>query len=518
MPLPVDGSHCREYAGPALLFQALSSHPVCFASPASDVGWPDTFRNRVRRHRCGAAEAVTVDALTSRDLPALRSMTCHALLTRPNSITLGFPDADLADQLAAAGFKLFFPTTFEGRIDTRNRHFALISSVEFLFSDNRRLHGYPLLGGNATLSEGEEPQGRRRAVVLLDLLQDFEILRPLLARAAAVGSPFEMTVAVTQRFAKSHLGELVSQFLQANEIPFFTPVGAIDVATALGENKALLLTAAESSAAPHVFAHTCCRLAPPRTLRVTIQHGLECVGLRHHRAHDFDFPHGVRFGSDVVLTWDHVEALPNLHPADVDKCVPVGVVKATAERCAALAESRWLNGSSGQRDEIDADKLRLLVAENLHSVRFKAPERYQRFLAFIDGTRRNHRIDLTMRSHPASRILEKKAESNRLQFLHGILRADDLARFHQFVSPPSTVVLDAVCAGVASAVWSDAPELGDTMHYRGLPVVADDGDLQRLLRDDVGMRAFQGTQWAVGATAALNGVPAAWNKLCQLMA
>lgn len=495
------------------LARALARHAVWFSPSGSD--YPSILTSRLREHRCGSAVALTVESLTIADFLPLRSITRCAFITSSDSIAPTFPDADLVAQLAKAGFKLFFSSSSEGLIDGRIGGYALIGEVEFLLSSIERLNRFPVNGGARAMAE--HPSGRasdkRKAVVLLDLVQDFEVLKPLLTRAAAFTSPFDLVVAVSERVAQSSLGELVSQFLRANEIVHFTPIGPVDIAAALGNGKSLLLSASESSAGPHRFAHNCCLIAPARTMRVTIQHGLECVGLRHHRAHDLDFPHGVRFASDLILTWDHPDALPSLHAAEADKCVPVGVVKAIAERSASRAGARWnalLDGVSGKCE-------RVLIAENLRSVRFKAPGGFQRFLGLIETVSSDSELDLTIRSHPANGLLEKSGTSSQLKFLGGLLKADDFDRFDLFVSPPSTVILDAVCAGVTSAVWSSGGDVGDAMNYRGLPIVTDFGDLAPLLGSDRGAHVVEQQNWAVGATSALNGVPAAWSTLCHVM-
>lgn len=507
-----DGQHATHTS----LARALARHAVWFADPGrqSAAAWPPALQARVTRHRHGPLGAFTVDALTAADLPLLHTALGlrHACLRDGGAISAGFPDGDLDRQLVRCGFKIFahhgMPRAGDGG---RLRH-SLIGAEEFLLSSAQRLADYPSLGQAPLRGEATAPSGRHRAVVILDLVQDFEVLRPLLVLAASPASPFALRVAVTERVRKSPSWAHVQPFLDIHGIDWFAPAGATDVAAALGERKSLLLTASESSAGAHVFGHTACRIAPPRALRVTLQHGLECIGLRHHRAHDVDFPAGVRFASDIVLTWDHPHRLPDLHPAEAHKCVAVGVVKAIAERSAQAAAGRWQESPAARSA---GPVQRLLVAENLHSVRFRAPARHQRFLGFIRSAQAMEGLELTIRSHPASRTLEKQREANQLKFLDDMLRLENLQPFHAFVSPPSTILLDAVLAGVPSAVWSDAAHAGDTANYAGLPTVTDFDDWLAL---NTGAAAPDTRQmaWAVDRSAALNGVPAAWNTLLRL--
>lgn len=514
---PVAGS--QEHASLASLARALDAHPVWFEAGArpSDAGLPAALQGRLIRHRHGEMVGLVVDDLTPQDLPLLRKALGleHAFLHDARAIDSGFAEGDRARQLSNAGFRLFqrHGAASGERAGARR---SAIGSAEFLLSTASRLRAYPSPANGALRSEHATPShARPRAVVLLDLVQDYEVLRPLLALAAAPGSPFDLRVAVTDRVVKSPAWTRLQPFLDVLGIAWFTPLAPTDVAAALGSAKSLLLSASESSAAAHAFGHAVARIAPPRALRVTLQHGLECIGLRHHRNHDIDFPFGVRFASDIVLTWDHPRHLPDLHPSEADKCVPVGVVKAIAERGAAVAERRWAEPSGLRAPPAVASPQRLLVAENLHSVRFRSPARHQRFLAFIQAARQAAGFDLTIRSHPASRTLEKQGPASGLKFLDGVLGLDDLLPFQGFVSPPSTVLLDAVIAGVPTAVWSDAAAAGDAVNYEGLPVVADFRDWQAL-DGTAALEATKQLSWATASTAALNGVPAAWGTLVHL--
>lgn len=507
-----------EHVSHPALVRALARHAVWFADPRRSTGkpLPAALLGRVTRHHLGALSGFTVDALEPADLPLLHEALGlrHALVQDTGAISAGFPEGDPDRQLVQAGFKVFTRHGAEAGNGGGRSRSARIGSDEFLLSRPQRLADYASLGQSPLRGESLEPRGRYRAVVILDLVQDFEVLRPLLVLAAAPTSPFALRVAVTERVRKAPLWTHLKPFLEIHGIEWFAPSGPTDVAQALGERKSLLLTASESSAGAHAFGHMVCRIAPPRTLRVTLQHGLECIGLRHHRAHDVDFPAGVRFASDIVLTWDHPRHLPDLHPAELHKCVAVGVVKAIAERAARAAEDRWQSPSPAPAPET-AGMQRLLVAENLHSVRFRAPARHQRFLRFIQSAQQSEGIELTIRSHPASRTLERQRESNKLKFLDDMLRLDNLQPFHAFVSPPSTILLDAVVAGVPSAVWSDSVSAGDTVNYASLPVVSDFEDWQALGHSAQSTHSSQ-LAWAVDRTAALNGVPAAWNTLLRL--
>jgi hypothetical protein len=488
--------------------RALACAPCWFV--AGDVAGLANARGH-DLHRFGDIAASVPRALHPADLEVLARAGSFGYVNDAGLDGDLWDGASLGEVLTRAAVPFAVPPAHEGLVQTmRNAACALLTDLEVVLGSPGRSAGAWRVG----VIRPSAARSRRRAVVLVDLVQDIEILRPLLLRAASPASPFDTVVAITERASKSPNGPAFEQWLDALALSRFAVSSPLDVSVALGNSRSLLLTASESTAAAHAFAHQCCRVAPLRALRVTIQHGFECIGLRHHRAHDLDFPSGVRFGSDVILAWDDPSALPDLHPSDAGKCIAVGVVKASAERC-ALGEGTLASIRAEARAA--ATTPRVLVAENLHSVRLRAPARHRRFLAFLEALRDHTAVDLTVRSHPAGRTLERRGDGAGFRFLEGALRADDLVAFERFVSPPSTVLLDAVCAGVPTAVWSDGPDSGDVANYRGLAVVQEAAELIELVAARDTTPDLASLRWAVDNTAALNGVPAAWNALVHLV-
>ncbi|HEV7913740.1 MAG TPA: hypothetical protein VGP22_08225 [Albitalea sp.] len=495
----------------------LARHAAFFHASSSDVDAvvDDALAGRMRLHRCDGAACIVVDDLRPSDLEHLRRLTSFVLITQPQAMPPAFGDEDFVGAMERAGFKIFFPRGTDTRLPLRSH--SSIGSLEFLLSDHGRLSAYPVIGGGRLRREhGIQRDASARAVFVLDLIQDFEVLRPTLARAAGPFGPLRPTVAVTDRVLASHTWDGIKLFLDVLGIPWFKPLSPADVGAALGSQRSLLVTASETSAPGHVFSHTACRAAPPRAIRVTMQHGYECVGLRHHRAHDQQFPQGVRFASDVILTWRPVGELPDLHPADRDKCLAVGVTKAIAERAADLLEARWNALPTPDPTELKSNGA-LLLAENLHSVRFAAPQRYQRFIRFIEQAHELKGLPVVVRSHPGKRTLEKTKADRPFAFLEGPLVAEHFLASRGLVSPPSTIVLDAALCARPAAVWTDAVQLGDAENYRGLPTVTTIHDLGPAVLEQPERSGLAAFEWAVRNTSALNGNAAAWHHLCNLV-
>jgi hypothetical protein len=468
---------------------------------------------------------IALNTFSASDLPLLRSIGGSVLIRRIGArLSAQFTGETLLRRMERLGFRIFFEHGSDSRCMSELRQYRLINLVEFAVSDPFRLAAYPAITNGNCFSVTDTPgRPRRRTVVVLDLVQDFEILRPLILKCVTSTEWRDVRVSVSELVAKSHLWEEVKRFLAALHIPWFQPIGPVDVANALGagkDGKGVLITASESTAPNHRFNYDVCRIAPPRTAKITIQHGYECIGLRHHSGHDRAFLKGVRFGSDYVFTWGHLDGLPNLHPADRGKCIPVGVVKGFAEDAAAMEDS--LTDAdypvANRGDLADRVPFPVLIAENLHSTRFIDPARHKRFRDFILDVNDSH-LALTIRSHPARRTLEKGKDNQALTFLTGTVQAKQLRQFGIVVSPPSTILLDAVLAGVPAAVWSERAHVGDCANYVGVPNVCDLGQFVELCGDRRALAdiAQANYQWAARNVCAFNGVPQAWSRLNELI-
>lgn len=414
-------------------------------------------------------------------------------------------------------FRIFFETGSPLAASGQLQQYREIGLIEFLLSSSTRLRDYPSMSTIAMRGAGSG-SARMHVVIVLDLIQDFEVLRPLVTRCAQSPAWSNLWISVSDRVMTSHLWPQISAYLDVMQIRWFKPISPLDVVNVLGSERAVLITASESSANGHKFSHTVCQLAHRKTFKITVQHGYECVGLRHHQAHDASLPEGVRFASDVVFTWSSTDQLTNMHPSDRAKCIPVGIVKSGAQESAVEDHIGQRLMQVGGKFAQAASQRRILVAENLHSVRFVDANRYQRFLEFIRGLEADSSVNLTLRSHPGKRTLERDDTFKGYDFLTGTMRAQHFQAFDAFVSPPSTIVLDAVLAGVPTAIWSVREELGDCENYAQIPVVNACSDIDRWLQNsDARAIILKNYQWALDNICAVNGTPQAWSRMNELV-
>jgi hypothetical protein len=490
----------------------LEREPLWFSAPA-EIPYGDTYRfgDRLTIHFYDEAAALCLREPNPSDLIALKALSSNVLLNKPSVYFEGFPDGDIATALALEGFRTFCSYSDEMSLRDRAIPACAIGKYPFLLSTHQRLSQFPSSSSSRVIATRPDTV-RTKTLFVVDLIQDVEILTPLIRRAADPYSPFLLEVAVSTRVMKAHVWDALLAFFVNHSISWFNPQTSLELVSRIGREKTLLITASESSAPGHAFCHQACKIAPSNTVRITMQHGYECVGFRHHKAHDLQFLNGVRFASDIILTWQHPDELPDLHPLERDKCIAVGVIKSFAEDSAHIRESRW-QLETDALTQSEREKTTLLIAENLHSVRFSSPSRYQNFLSFIKQANVSPYVGLTVRSHPGKRTLEKDQSTNGFKFLQGALTPEAMAKFHAFVSPPSTILLDAVMAGIPSAVWTDAANLGDAANYDRLPKVCDFEDWLDIRGKPT---SHEGLKWAVRNTAALNGLPAAWATILSL--
>ena len=313
----------------------------------------------------------------------------------------------------------------------------------------------------------------RRAIFLADLTQDAAICRPVAAFARSLGFP--VTLLVTGQFRKRDASGVWFAELQELavdlEADLFTVETVADTVKILLGQEGMLLSAAESSLNPHQFSHSVFLAAPPGLTRVTLQHGLECIGFNHNAAHDRMWSSFVGMACDIAASWFEPRGLHSVRSDQRAKIMAVGPPFALGSSPASLRFSAPRRRTGPMHG---------LVCENLHSVRFGAGSKLSfidTLQSFADAVSREQGT-LELRPHPAGRYLDKVAQArprnvtvNRMP-----LYKQSLEKFDFCISSPSSVLLDMVWAGVPTAVWTgDDPSL-DIDAYRGLHVVSSERD------------------------------------------
>lgn len=305
-------------------------------------------------------------------------------------------------------------------------------------------------------------------VVVIDLLQDVNILRPIIELAHSETSMRKL-VLVSQRFRDrdfsnfwvSEITEIAENF-QCEVLHFST---YLEVNQKLQKERGIIFCGSESNLNAHVVSRSILETAPSEFIRVTLQHGYECVGFLQNREQSLAFGEDIRFAADIVCSWMGGRYLKDLQPTERDKLLVTGPSsRLTAPR--DMTCRRPSTSSTG------------LVCENLHSVRmnvvgdFKASY-MDTFFAFAQQMSVAGR-KVALRPHPGGQYVIKKAVTlpDNVRLENAPIYKTDLSQFAYGISAPSSVLIDMVLAGIPTAVWHDGNGQLDVERYAGLTQIS----------------------------------------------
>lgn len=309
---------------------------------------------------------------------------------------------------------------------------------------------------------------RPECVFIINMLQDVNVLRPLIYLAAS-DFDYDLLFLVSHFFVKrdqhgTWMAEITRMQAEtgARLHVFDSPFSAVSV---LRGNDGIIFAGSESDLSAHAPSHNILRSMPGGFLRVTLQHGFQCVGFAHSREHDNAYGDDVRFAADVVCGWFPAERMTSLHPTQQSKLYVTGPQSVLLRPPPPTARNP---GESRPG----------LVCENMHSLRFTADvERRGDFMtsfAQFCGWMAERGETVALRPHPGGQYVVKNAVAlpDNVTLVNAPMYDVDLSGFAYGISAPSTVVLDMILAGIPVAVWGDNEEGIDLSHYAGLEQVS----------------------------------------------
>lgn len=303
------------------------------------------------------------------------------------------------------------------------------------------------------------------AIFLINLVQDVNILRPLIFMAAR-DFDFRAVILVSPQFAnRDPYGiwraevDILRSETGADVRTFQTDWDAFREIDGTG----IIFAGSESSLAGHSTTHNIFRYAPQGFLKVTLQHGFECVGFRHSAAHDRAHGQTISFGADLLCAWQGVEHQRSMPVTQRAKAVVTGPTSV-------------LQSFTGSIDRpADAPGI---VCENLHSVRLNSTSELKNefvsaFGEFCRLLGRDQR-DVVIRPHPGGQYMlkNKVALPANATINNAPMYRLDLRRFSYGISAPSSVLIDMLLADIPTAVWRDRDGDVDTDNYAGLATVS----------------------------------------------
>ena len=309
----------------------------------------------------------------------------------------------------------------------------------------------------------------RSAVFLIQLVQDVHVLRPLVYMATR-DFAFDTLLLVSTKFsARDAFGIWRNELRQicaetgARVEYFEDDWDAHHHLTGQG----LLFAASESHLPNHTTTHNLFRHAPPSYLRVTLQHGFECVGFRHNADHVRAHGRTASFAADLLCTWFGDERLSSMAPSQRAKVLVTGPTSVLQMPASGVEH---IPGSPG------------LVCENLHSVRFKQGSGFK--TEFVGAFAEFARLmalngkQVALRPHPGGQYMLKNkiALPLNVRVENAPMYRLDLRQFSYGISAPSSVLMDFLLAGIPTAVWRDRRGKMDASGYEGLTILSSPRD------------------------------------------
>ena len=297
----------------------------------------------------------------------------------------------------------------------------------------------------------------------LVLPQDVAVLRPLIVLAKSLPEK-QIELLVSKYLVGLGAGDEIDKISAELNLPITYCDSGPDACRQLEGKSGILIVGHESSVEPHHWTHGLFNSLPDSFLKVTLQHGFECVGFLHNAAHQAAYGNDVRFAANVVVGWFAEERLINFPPAERSKLFvagpPIMIPPRPEPKQIATADRRFG-----------------MICENLHSVRFSGPAIHEYFLAqFFAFAERAHAAGATLdfRPHPAGQFTDRMG----LKLPPGVERngqplyEQDLNAFGFAISPPSSILFDFVVAKVPTAVWIDPEGRMDYANFTGLETVS----------------------------------------------
>ncbi len=305
----------------------------------------------------------------------------------------------------------------------------------------------------------------RTAAFLINLVQDVNVLRPLVSMATR-DFGFRALILISSKFTgrdlfgiwRDELEQLASE--TGADLEFFnTDWEAHQHLTGEG----LIFSASESHLHNHVTTHSVFLHAPSSFLRVTLQHGFECVGFRqsadHNRAHGAT----ASFAADIVCAWNSAERLASMAHSQRSKLHVTGPTATLQMPTGSLIRRLGAPG---------------LVCENLHSVRLNGAgdfrtEFFEAFAEFCQAMDKSG-SEVVLRPHPGGQYVLKNEVALPLnaRINNAPIYRVDLRKYAYGISAPSSVLIDMLLVGIPTAVWRDHGGGMDADNYAGLTTVS----------------------------------------------
>lgn len=309
---------------------------------------------------------------------------------------------------------------------------------------------------------------KSHAVFLINLLQDVNILRPLIYMARQ-DLDLPTLILISGKFIKRDKSKTwkneIAQISDETACITATYSSTFEALEWLSNRRGIIFAGSESNLPAHDMTNEVFKAASSAFLKVTLQHGYECIGFLQSEQHNLAHGHQVGFGADIVCGWFPLDQMRSICGSETHKLVVTG-------------PTSLLQSPSEQFDR-DTDSILKsgLICENLHSSRMNISgdlkvDFIDQFSAFCKALA-NNKERVTLRPHPGGQyvIKHKLKVANNVDINNDPMYKIDLSSFAYGISAPSSVVIDMVLAGIPVAVWRDSDGIMDSDNYSGLTEV-----------------------------------------------
>ena len=184
---------------------------------------------------------------------------------------------------------------------------------------------------------------QRKVYFLLNLLQDVNILRPLIILSSKIEKS-NPTIILSKAFIARDTTKIwqneVSEIVLNTRSLVLQVEDEFDALSLFEGNGGIVFAASESNLSPHKFTHNIFRMLNSDYLTVTLQHGFECVGFSQSVQHNLSYGSNVYWAADVVCAWTDIENLTSLSAHQSQKILPfvaVVLVQPTAKAVSSMS-------------------------------------------------------------------------------------------------------------------------------------------------------------------------------------
>lgn len=248
----------------------------------------------------------------------------------------------------------------------------------------------------------------------------------------------------------------------------------------------VLVSASESSAGAHQYVHETFLRMPPTIKKVTLQHGWECLGFRQHRQQIEQFRFNVTTAADYVCGWEKIEHNQTTFANVSHKLISTGVCKSVFSKASWPTVPQALQHTGPPK---------VMLGDNRNSPRFLGTSEMVHWLHFCHSVEASNWFKSSTRHHEAKTV--KNYHSSTIE---------SLSRAGFVISPPSTLLIDAIAVGCIPIAFSTGQLPGSLDNYGPMRAVASINELSSMILNEDLQEYFQDLrQWILECIASPRG-------------